>query len=75
MPVYVYETLPAAGKKPRRFEVKQSMKDKPLTHDPDTGAPVRRVVSGGYGFYGAAAEKASPPAGPCGGQCGCFGAN
>ncbi len=74
MPIYVYETLPASGKKSRRFEVKQSMNDKPLTHDPETGDPVRRVVTGGYGFYGAS-EKNSPPPGPCGRECGCFGNN
>ena len=49
MPVYVYETIPAdASVAPRRFEVKQSMKDDALTHDPDTGLPVRRVIQGGY---------------------------
>lgn len=50
------------------------MNDKPLTHDPETGDPVRRVVTGGYGFYGAS-EKNSPPPGPCGRECGCFGNN
>lgn len=73
MPIYVYETL---GKKPRRFEVKQSMKDDPLTHDPETGEPVRRVISGGYGIL----EKGKPAAprpkaggghSCCGGGCGC----
>ena len=57
MPTYVYET---AGKKPRRFEVKQGMNDAPLTHDPETGEPVRRVISGGFGFM----EKAKPGAAP-----------
>jgi predicted nucleic acid-binding Zn ribbon protein len=75
MPIYVYETIPAAGKRPRRFELKQSMNDQALTHDPETGEPVRRVISGGYGFYGAGAETAAPPPGPCGQQCGCFGPN
>ncbi len=75
MPTYVYETIPAAGKKPRRFEIKQSMHDQPLTRDPESGEPVRRVVTGGYGFYGAGAEAPAPPPGPCGNQCGCFGDN
>lgn len=48
MPTYVYETTDP--KKPkRRFEIKQSMKDKPLRKDPKTGEPVRRVISGGFG--------------------------
>ena len=77
MPTYVYETIPADGAKPRRFELKQSMTDAPLTRDPETGEPVRRVISGGYGFYGASAGESAAPAGhgPCGAQCGCHGAN
>lgn len=69
MPVYVYETQ---GGKPRRFELKQGMNDAPLTHDPETGEPVRRVISGGYGYM----EKAKPGVMPsgghsCGSGCGC----
>lgn len=75
MPIYVYETLPVAGKKTRRFELKQSMREQPLTHDPETGEPVRRVITGGYGFYGAGAETPAPSPGPCGQQCGCLGPN
>lgn len=49
MPTYVYETLPAApAEAPRRFEMKQSMRDAPLTHDAQTGGPVRRVIQSGY---------------------------
>ena len=47
MPVYVYETTDRT-KPVRRFELKQSMKDKPLRRDPKTGEPVRRIISGGY---------------------------
>jgi predicted nucleic acid-binding Zn ribbon protein len=51
MPTYVYETVPADPKaKPVRFEVTQRMADKPLKRHPDTGEPVRRVISGGAGF-------------------------
>ena len=50
MATYVYETIPRkAGAKPRRFEVVQKMSDPPLTHDPETGEPVRRVIVGGSG--------------------------
>lgn len=49
MPTYVYETIPQKpGEKPRQFEVVQSMRDAPLTKDPATGLPVRRVISLGY---------------------------
>jgi predicted nucleic acid-binding Zn ribbon protein len=73
MTTYVYETIPEkSGAEPRRFEVRQSMHDAPLTRHPETGEPVRRVIAGGYGFI---AQKASPPAAPCGSQCACFGQN
>jgi len=50
MAVYIYETIPKNPKqKPRRFEVQQSMKDAPLTKDPETGLPVKRVITGGSG--------------------------
>ncbi len=73
MATYVYETIPQkSGAKPKKFEVQQSMKDEPLTKHPETGEPVRRVIAGGYGII---AQKAAPPATPCGSQCGCFGQN
>ncbi|MFM7751754.1 MAG: FmdB family zinc ribbon protein [Opitutaceae bacterium] len=73
MTTYVYETVPQKpGIEPRRFEVRQSMNDAPLTRHPDTGEPVRRVIAGGFGFI---AQKAEPPPRPCGSQCGCFGQN
>ena len=71
MATYVYETIPKKpGTPPRQFEVQQSMKAAPLTRHPKTGEPVRRVIAGGYGFI---AQKAAPPAAPCGcdEQCGC----
>ncbi|MFO1460424.1 MAG: zinc ribbon domain-containing protein [Verrucomicrobiota bacterium] len=83
MPTYVYETVPAKpGQGVRRFEFKQSMKDEPLTRDPETGLPVRRVISGGFDpmMQGAASETPCdsgacpmpPPSGHgCGPMCGC----
>jgi len=53
MPTYIYETIPTRkSEKPRQFEVFQSMKDDPLTHDPETGLPVRRIITGGFGVMG-----------------------
>ncbi len=40
MPIYVYETLTSG----ETFEVHQSMRDKALTHHPETGEPVRRCI-------------------------------
>ncbi|MGC1481249.1 MAG: hypothetical protein WA771_12135 [Chthoniobacterales bacterium] len=70
MPTYVYETTD--GKAVRRFEVKQSMRDDALRFDPESGRPVRRVISGGYGYLekGKKTESAAA-AGSCGSGCGC----
>lgn len=74
MATYVYETIPAQpGVEPRRFEVVQSMKEAPLRRHPDTGEPVRRVITGGYGLMGVAekAPSAAPAAAPCAAGCAC----
>jgi predicted nucleic acid-binding Zn ribbon protein len=72
MPTYVYETTDKS-KPIRRFEVKQSMKDEPLTKDPETGEPVRRVISGGYGVVvpGGSAGPSVGSVGSHGPGCGC----
>ncbi|MGB0409164.1 MAG: FmdB family zinc ribbon protein [Opitutales bacterium] len=72
MPTYVYETVPSkSGEKPVRFELKQSMKDDPLTQHPKTGQRVRRIISGGYGFTGASERDAAADRCCGGGGCGC----
>ena len=73
MPIYIYETS-----KGRRFELKQGMSDPTLTHDPATGEPVQRVISGGYGFIQKGKVQIGKPQAPagghsCGGGCGCGG--
>lgn len=51
MAIYIYETIPKKPKgKPRRFEVEQKMSDAPLKTDPQSGLPVRRVITGGSGL-------------------------
>jgi predicted nucleic acid-binding Zn ribbon protein len=50
MATYIYETIPQKqDEEPRQFEVVQKMTEPALTHDPETGAPVRRVITGGSG--------------------------
>ncbi len=67
MATYVYETIPQKpGDAVRRFEVSQSMRDDPLTHDPESGLPVKRVILGGFGVM----TKGAAPAGCGGGECG-----
>ena len=51
MATYVYETIPTKpDEQPRRFEVQQKMSDPALTTDPQTGEPVRRIITGGSGW-------------------------
>jgi predicted nucleic acid-binding Zn ribbon protein len=75
MTTYVYETIPSkAGEKPRYHEIKQSMKDSPLTKHPETGEPIRRVVLGGFGVLssGKSGGQSTPARGSgCGPSCGC----
>lgn len=77
MATYVYETVPRQpADQPRRFEVVQSMKDAPLTRHPETGEPVRRVITGGFGFMKPAARSTAvsspaPATGGCSPGCAC----
>jgi len=77
MATYLYETIPAEeGGQSETFEIQQSMKDAPLTKHPQTGVPVRRVITGGFGFVTKGGSDATPqrPAsggGGCGSGCGC----
>jgi predicted nucleic acid-binding Zn ribbon protein len=74
MPTYVYETMPAnPGVAAERFEVRQSFGEAPLEVHPQTGAPVRRVISGGMGLVTRGSEESLPEPGPgCGpATCGC----
>ncbi|MDH5675835.1 MAG: hypothetical protein OEZ06_27165 [Myxococcales bacterium] len=76
MPVYVYETLPEKGRPAVTFEIEQRMSDAALTHHPETGEPIKRVLAttfiGGKYSGSAAPCGASEPALPgCGaGACG-----
>jgi predicted nucleic acid-binding Zn ribbon protein len=70
MATYIYETVPDLPDVPvRRFEIRQSMMDAPLTHDPQTGDKVRRVIAGGVGIVTGARQLAKTTCGT--GRCGC----
>jgi predicted nucleic acid-binding Zn ribbon protein len=75
MTTYVYETIPLIpGVPPQRLEMRQSMGDAPLTRHPQTGEPIRRIITGGYGLMGVGERKSSVPSASshcCGPQCGC----
>ena len=64
MPTYIYETIPQTeNERPQRFEIRQSMNDKPLRRHPDTGQPVQRVITGGFGYMASGNAAPSPPPG------------
>lgn len=70
MPTYEYETIPSkAGQKAVRFELYQPITAAALTKHPETGEPVRRVISGGLGIFTESKSSEPPPAcshGGCG---------
>ena len=50
MPIYVYETIPARkGARPKRYEIKQSIKDAAFIKHPQTGEPIKRIIAGSVG--------------------------
>jgi predicted nucleic acid-binding Zn ribbon protein len=71
MTTYIYETIPADDStEPKVFEFQQRMTDKPLTQHPETGEPVRRIISGGLGIMHKGKASSSSPS-SCGSGCGC----
>ncbi len=71
MPTYVYQTLPPHPEiPPRRFEFRQTMREAALTHDPETGYPVRRVPQASFYLGGIKKVMAAPSAGHGEGCCG-----
>ncbi|MEM7455078.1 MAG: FmdB family transcriptional regulator [Planctomycetota bacterium] len=45
MPIYVYEVILEDGSAGETIEVVQRMSDPPLSHHPETGQPVRKVIT------------------------------
>jgi len=76
MPTYVYETIPTNGSESKTFEFRQSILDPPLTKHPETGEPVRRIITGGAGILSKSDSPSTShcelgnPA-PCGTCCPC----
>jgi len=65
MPYYTYETIDETGAAESAFELYQSIHDAPLVSHPDTGVPVRRVISGGLGYLNPRARSSAPPGDCC----------
>ncbi len=45
MPMYVYQFINPDGTGGERFEILQSIHESPLSKHPDTGQPIRRVIT------------------------------
>jgi len=45
MPVYVYQVIKKDGSEGEIFEVFQEMKEAPLKRHPETGEPVKRLIT------------------------------
>lgn len=72
MPTYIYETIPEKkGAKPRVYEIKQSIKDAALVKHPETGEPIKRVISGGVGILKSSSGGAGGGGHCHSGSCGC----
>ncbi len=67
MPTYIYETVTDDPKQVRRYEFEQRMSAKAYEQHPETGEPIRRVITGGLGFTGVECRSTgrTPPAGGC----------
>lgn len=52
MATYIYETIPkdTAGRT-KRFEIQQCMTEAAHIRHPETGEPIRRVITGGFGYH------------------------
>jgi hypothetical protein len=48
MPIYVYELDIDDDSQQERFEFFQKMSDRPFTRHPETGQPIRRVITAPY---------------------------
>jgi len=59
MPTYVYEVVNPDGSGGDRFELLQSMAEPALETHPETGAPVRRVITG-FAIGGKATDIGNP---------------
>lgn len=75
MPVYEYEVLGPDGSVSGILEVEQRMSDPPLTAHPETGAPLRRILSSTFALGGSPSQEMPCGAGACvtPGAGACFG--
>lgn len=70
MPIYIYETICSDNLgKGERFEIQQSIHADALTHHPESGEPVRRVITGGLFIPKKSGIHTGHDAGGCCGTC------
>lgn len=73
MPTYTYETISTdPDQEPSRFEIFQKISEDTLTHHPETGEPVRKIIASGFSMKrrivngGTNIDKSSAAATACG---------
>ncbi|WP_202213487.1 zinc ribbon domain-containing protein [Methylacidimicrobium sp. AP8] len=75
MITYLYETVPSGnGEEPKVYEIRQPMGAPALTHHPESGERLRRIIAGGAGIRTTRKSESARPSGSCGcghGGCGC----
>ncbi|GEM_PF-873244 len=70
MAIYEYEILGTDGSPRGILEVEQRMSDPPLTHHPQTGEPLRRILSSTFAHHGVGADASYDAGGCASGTCG-----
>ena len=75
MAIYEYEILGPDGAPTGILEVEQKMSDPALTHHPETGAPLRRILSStfAHGSSGGGNDLGGCSTGTCGFDAGAVG--
>ena len=71
MPTYVYESISESpGEAVERFEFQQPIAAPPLTRHPESGKPIRRIITAGAGLV-LGAKRSAPVARRVTRACGC----
>jgi predicted nucleic acid-binding Zn ribbon protein len=74
MAIYLYESIPqGSGEEPQYYELEQRMTDEPLTAQPETGVPLRRIFRGGFSVGAGRQTSGGSGGGCCGPTSGCCG--
>jgi predicted nucleic acid-binding Zn ribbon protein len=72
MPTYIYESIPeSCCDDPKHYEIDQSEHDAPLSHHPETGESIKRVLIGDTALVKQEEDKQGEEGDSCCGSSGC----